>query len=119
MKTDAIEISVGFPKIWKKILKNSLYNMQQIDILIEKYLQIFYINYKKPFIETIPLVKQKTGEERENKNKEIDQFYEIRRKSQILIEPPNKSFCETSRTKSNDKSSNSFEITFKEISFWI
>ena len=114
MKTDAIEISVGFPKIWKKILKNSLYNMQQIDILINKYLQIFFFNYKKPFKDTTSLIKEKTEERRKSKTEEIDQFLQIKRKSQILFEPSCKSFNETSRTKSNDKSSNSFEISFKE-----
>ena len=113
MKTDAIEISVGFPKIWKKILKNSLYNMQQIDILINKYLNIFFINNKNSKKGKNSLLKQDTKVKRKN-NEEINEFLEIKRKSQILVEPLNKTFNETSITKSNDKSSNSFEISFNE-----
>jgi hypothetical protein len=113
MKTDAIEISVGFPKIWKKILKNSLYNMQQIDILINKYLNIFFINNKNSKKGKNSLLKQDTKVKRKN-NEEINEFLEIKRKSQILVEPLNKTFYETSITKSNDKSSNSFEISFNE-----
>ena len=40
-KNDAIEISVSFPQIWKKINKKSLFNWEQIKILMGKVLKIF------------------------------------------------------------------------------
>ena len=61
MKTDAIEISVWFPKIWRQILKNSLLNMQQIDNLINKYLKLFFINQQKPKKGIIDLFRQKAS----------------------------------------------------------
>jgi hypothetical protein len=46
MKTDAVEISMNFPKIWRKIIKNSLFNMQQLDRLINKTLKFFFIHFE-------------------------------------------------------------------------
>ena len=43
-KTDAIEISSNFPKIWKKIIQKSLFNMEQIERLIKKTLKFFFIH---------------------------------------------------------------------------
>ena len=43
-KTDAIEISTNFPKIWKTIIKKSLFNMEQIERLIRKTLKFFFIH---------------------------------------------------------------------------
>jgi CRP-like cAMP-binding protein len=43
-KTDAVEISMSFPKIWRKIIKKSLFNMGQIEILIKKTLKFFFIH---------------------------------------------------------------------------
>ena len=86
LKTDAIEISVNYPKIWKKILKNSLHNIQQIDVLINKYLKFFFVNYHKPKKETIEFLKQKTVEKKKSNsdNEEIKKFFEIKRRSQII-----------------------------------
>ena len=46
-KTDIIEISMSFPNIWRKIIVSSIYNMQQINTLIEKTLTFFYDNNQK------------------------------------------------------------------------
>ena len=46
-KTDAIEISVSFPSIWKKLITNSLFNMKQISFLIKKTLNYYYMHNKK------------------------------------------------------------------------
>ena len=43
-KSDAVEISMSFPKIWKRILINSLYNINQINVLIKKLLDYFAEN---------------------------------------------------------------------------
>ena len=43
-KTDAVEISMSFPNIWRKIIKKSLFNMEQIERLINKTLKFFYIH---------------------------------------------------------------------------
>ena len=45
-KTDAVEISNAFPKIWKQIIKKSLVNMKQINRLINKTLKFFFIHYE-------------------------------------------------------------------------
>ena len=45
-KTDAVEISNSFPKIWKQIIKKSLFNMKQINRLINKSLKFFFIHYE-------------------------------------------------------------------------
>ena len=45
-KTDAVEISNSFPKIWKQIIKKSLFNMKQINRLINKNLKFFFIHYE-------------------------------------------------------------------------
>ena len=83
MKTDAIEISVGFPKIWRQILKNSLFNMQQIDNLINKYLKLFFINQQKPKKGIIDLFSQKASfmEESNNGNIEVKNNVNIKKKS--------------------------------------
>ena len=41
-KTDAVEISMSFPKIWSLIIKKSLFNMEQIERLINKTLFFFF-----------------------------------------------------------------------------
>ena len=41
-KTDAVEISMSFPKIWSLIIKKSLFNMEQIERLINKALKFFF-----------------------------------------------------------------------------
>ena len=41
-KTDAIEISTCYPRIWNKINKKSLFNMEQIKRLINKVVKIFF-----------------------------------------------------------------------------
>ena len=43
-KTDAVEISMSFPRIWRKIIKKSLFNMEQIERLINKTLKFFFIH---------------------------------------------------------------------------
>ena len=43
-KTDAVEISMNFPKIWRKIIKKSLFNMEQIERLINKTLKFFFVH---------------------------------------------------------------------------
>ena len=43
-KTDAVEISMNFPKIWRKIIKKSLFNMEQIERLINKTLRFFFVH---------------------------------------------------------------------------
>lgn len=43
-KTDAVEISMQFPRIWRKIIKKSLFNMEQIERLINKALRFFFIH---------------------------------------------------------------------------
>ena len=45
-KTDAVEISMSFPKIWRKIIKKSLFNMEQIEILINKTLNFFLMYHE-------------------------------------------------------------------------
>ena len=42
-KTEAVQISMDFPRIWRKIIKKSLFNMEQIERLINKTLKFFYI----------------------------------------------------------------------------
>ena len=42
-KTEAVDISMNFPKIWRKIIKKSLFNMEQIERLINKTLRLFLI----------------------------------------------------------------------------
>ena len=42
-KNDAVEISMDFPLIWKKIIKKSLFNMEQIERIINQTLKFFYI----------------------------------------------------------------------------
>ena len=44
-KTDAVEISMSFPQIWEQIIKKSLFNMEQIDRLINKTLKFFFTQY--------------------------------------------------------------------------
>ena len=44
-KTDAVEISMSFPSIWRKIIKKSLFNMEQIERLINKTLKFFFLHY--------------------------------------------------------------------------
>ncbi len=41
-KTDAVEISTCYPRIWNKINKKSLFNMEQIQRLINKVIKIFF-----------------------------------------------------------------------------
>ena len=41
-KTDAVEISMSFPNIWEHIIKKSLFNMEQIERLINKTLKFFF-----------------------------------------------------------------------------
>ena len=43
-KTDAVKISSSYPKIWRKIIKKSIFNIEQIEILINKTLKFFYIH---------------------------------------------------------------------------
>lgn len=43
-KTDVIEISMSFPTIWRSLITKSVYNMKQIQKLIQKTLQFFYNN---------------------------------------------------------------------------
>ena len=45
-KTDAVEISMSFPKIWSLIIKKSLFNMEQIERLINKALLFFFLQNK-------------------------------------------------------------------------
>ena len=45
-KTDAIEISMSYPKIWRKIIKKSLFNMEQIERLINKTLNFFLMYHE-------------------------------------------------------------------------
>ena len=45
-KTVAVEISMSFPKIWRKIIKKSLFNMEQIERLINKTLNFFLIYHE-------------------------------------------------------------------------
>ena len=45
-KTSVIEISMEFPKIWKEIISHSIYNLQQINVLIKRTLNFFYENNK-------------------------------------------------------------------------
>ena len=39
-KTDAVEISMSYPQIWRKIIKKSLFNMEQIERLINKAIKL-------------------------------------------------------------------------------
>ena len=41
-KTEAVEISMSFPNIWEHIIKKSLFNMEQIERLINKTLKFFF-----------------------------------------------------------------------------
>ena len=45
-KTDAVEISMSFPTIWRKIIKKSLFNMEQIERLIHKTLKFFFFHHE-------------------------------------------------------------------------
>ena len=40
-KTDAVSISVNYPQIWSKIIKKSLFNMEQIERLINRATKLF------------------------------------------------------------------------------
>ena len=44
-KTAAVEISMSFPSIWKKINKRSLFNYEQIRRLVNKIIKIFNVTY--------------------------------------------------------------------------
>ena len=46
-KTDVIEISMSFPTIWRSLITKSVYNMKQIQKLIQKTLHFFYNNNQK------------------------------------------------------------------------
>ena len=45
-KTDAIEIATQYPIIWRKIIKKSLFNMEQIERLINKVIKIYKTAYE-------------------------------------------------------------------------
>ena len=45
-KTDAIEIATQYPIIWRKIIKKSLFNMEQIERLINKVIKIYKTVYE-------------------------------------------------------------------------
>ena len=76
MKKDAIDISIGFPKIWRKILEHSLFNMQQIDKLINNYLKIFFLKNQNPNLGMVNLLKAKgtLNQGNINNNNEINQL---------------------------------------------
>lgn len=48
-KTDAARISINYPVIWNKIIKRSLFNMEQIDRLVNRAIKLFYNANKKKF----------------------------------------------------------------------
>ena len=48
-KTDAVRISMNYPAIWNKIIKRSLFNMEQIDRLVNRAIKLFYNANKKKF----------------------------------------------------------------------
>jgi hypothetical protein len=45
-KTDAVDIAGEFPDIWKQIVRKSLFNMKQINRLINRSLKFFFIHYE-------------------------------------------------------------------------
>ena len=45
-KTDAVDIAGQFPDIWKQIVRKSLFNMKQINRLINRSLKFFFIHYE-------------------------------------------------------------------------
>lgn len=48
-KTDAIGISMNFPKIWRRIIRKSIFNFEQINCLIRKTLRFFFIQNRVCF----------------------------------------------------------------------
>lgn len=46
-KTDAIDISMSFPKIWRKIIRKSLFNYEQLNRLVRKTLRFFFLSNQK------------------------------------------------------------------------
>jgi hypothetical protein len=45
-KTDAVDIAGQFPEIWKSIVRKSLFNMKQINRLINRSLNFFFMHYE-------------------------------------------------------------------------
>ena len=60
-KTDAVRISMSYPKIWNKIIKRSLFNMEQIDRLVNRAIKLFYNANKSKFTNLMRYKKKISG----------------------------------------------------------
>ena len=92
-KADAIEIAMSFPKIWRRILINSLYNINQLNLLIQKVIDYFAESDKS----LIGFVKDNT-----------DLFFVETSKGLAMIKKNNKK--EEEQVESKNKSSNNNKI---------
>lgn len=52
-QTDAVNVSLQFPNIWKKIIINSIKNMKVINKLVEKALTLFYQHNNKNVLKVL------------------------------------------------------------------
>ena len=68
-KSDIVELSTTYTNIWRDMVENSLHNMQQINLLIEKTLYFFYENNKrvlKSFSDALAFGPKKTDPDKIN-----------------------------------------------------
>ena len=112
-KTSVIEISMEFPKIWKEIISHSIYNLQQINVLIKRTLNFFYENNKaalKRLSERFILTADKKIHE-ENKEITITKtLYEGCNTTNTFTSSENLIRQTEPETHKNEKSNDSFSI---------
>ena len=77
-KQDAFAISTQFPEIWRAIIINSIYNMKQINVIIERTIMFFYQHNKK-IRDTLLIQNASYNEEMRNKENEL-----LRKKGMIM-----------------------------------
>ena len=68
-KSDIVDLSTTYTNIWRDMVENSLHNMQQINLLIEKTLYFFYENNKrvlKSFSDALAFGPKKTDPDKIN-----------------------------------------------------
>lgn len=68
-KSDIVDLSTTYTKIWRDMVENSLHNMQQINLLIQKTLYFFYENNKrvlKSFSDALAFGPKKTDPDKIN-----------------------------------------------------
>ena len=68
-KSDIVDLSTTYTNIWRDMVENSLHNMQQINLLIQKTLYFFYENNKrvlKSFSDALAFGPKKTDPDKIN-----------------------------------------------------